>query len=119
TLAIPLESGGEGIAVLALYHTAPDAFGSEDLRSLLALRGKLSLAVEHALHEESNDQLAAVDALTGLLNRRALFQRLDAELARCRRSLASLALVVLEIEGFPRAHLYNGGQSGAVAARRL
>ena len=119
TLAIPLESGGEVIAVLALYHTAPDAFGSEDLRILLALRGKLSLAVEHALHEESTDQLAAVDALTGLLNRRALFQRLDAELARCRRSNATLALVVLEIEGFPRAHLYNGGQSGAVAARRL
>jgi diguanylate cyclase (GGDEF)-like protein len=119
TLAIPLESGGDVIAVLALYHTAPDAFGSEDLRILLALRGKLSLAVEHALHEERADQLAAVDALTGLLNRRALFQRLDAELARCRRSHATLALVVFEIEGFPRAYLYNGGQSGAVAARRL
>jgi diguanylate cyclase (GGDEF)-like protein len=119
TLAIPLESGGDVIAVLALYHTAPDAFGSEDLRILLALRGKLSLAVEHALHEERADQLAAVDALTGLLNRRALFQRLDGELARCRRSKATLALVVLEIDGFPRAHLYNGGQSGAMAARRL
>jgi diguanylate cyclase (GGDEF)-like protein len=119
TLAIPLESGGDVIAVLALYHTAPDAFGGEDLRILLALRGKLALAVEHALHEERADQLAAVDALTGLLNRRALFQRLDAELARCRRSHATLALVVLEIEGFPPAHLHNGGQSGAVAARRL
>jgi diguanylate cyclase (GGDEF)-like protein len=119
TLAIPLESGGDVIAVLALYHTAPDAFGGEDLRILLALRGKLALAVEHALHEERADQLAAVDALTGLLNRRALFQRLDAELARCRRSHATLALVVLEIEGFPPAHLHNGGQTGAVAARRL
>ena len=115
TLAIPLESGGDVIAVVALYHTAPDAFGSEDLRILLAVRGKLSLAVEHALHEECADQLAAVDALTGLLNRRALFQRLDAELARCRRSHATLALVVFEIDGFPQMY----GQNGAVAARRL
>jgi diguanylate cyclase (GGDEF)-like protein len=115
TLAIPLESGGEVIAVLALYHTAPDAFGSEDVRILLALRGKLAVAAEHALHQERADQLAAVDALTGLPNRRALFQRLDAELARCRRSHSTLGLVVFEIDGFPR----NGGPTGAGAARRL
>jgi diguanylate cyclase (GGDEF)-like protein len=115
TLAIPLESGGEVIAVLALYHAAPHAFGSEDLRILLAIRGKLSLAVEHALHEERADQLAAVDNLTGLPNRRALFQRLDAELARCRRSHATLALLVCEIEGLPRIHRPRG----ASTARRL
>jgi diguanylate cyclase (GGDEF)-like protein len=114
-LAIPLESGGEVIAVLALYHTAPEAFGGEDLRILLALRDKLALAVEHALHQERTDQLAVVDALTGLPNRRALFQRLDAELARCRRGHTTLALLVLEIDGFPR--IYR--QSSAAAARRL
>jgi diguanylate cyclase (GGDEF)-like protein len=115
TLAIPLESGGEPIAVLALYHAAPDAFGSEDLRILLAIRGKLALAVEHALQQERADQLAAVDTLTGLPNRRALFQRLDAELARCRRSRATLALLVCEIDGLPRIQR----QSGAAAAQRL
>jgi diguanylate cyclase (GGDEF)-like protein/putative nucleotidyltransferase with HDIG domain len=115
TLAIPLEWGGEAIAVLSLYHTAPEAFGSEDLRILLALAGKLAVAVEHALHEERAGQLAAVDALTGLPNRRALFQRLDAELARCRRSHGTLGLVVFELDGLPR----NGGRNGAAAARRL
>jgi diguanylate cyclase (GGDEF)-like protein len=100
---------------LALYHAAPDAFGSEDLRILLAIRGKLALSVEHALQHERADQLAAVDILTGLPNRRALFQRLDAELARCRRSRATLGLLVCEIDGLPRIHR----QSGAAAARRL
>ena len=115
TLAIPLESDGEVIAVLALYHAAPGAFGSEDLRILLAIRGKLALAVEHALHEERAGQLAAADSLTGLPNRRALFQRLDAELARCRRSRATLGILVCEIDGLPRIH----GRSGAAAAPRL
>ena len=101
-LAVPLESGGEAIAVLALYHEAQDAFGSEDLRILLAIRDKLALAVEHALEHERADRLAAVDTLTGLPNRRALFQRLDAELARCRRSHATLAVLVCEIDGLPR-----------------
>jgi diguanylate cyclase (GGDEF)-like protein len=115
TLAIPLESGGEVIAVLALYRAAPDAFGSEDLRILLAIRGKLAMAVERALHEERIDRLGAVDTLTGLPNRRALFQRLDGELARCRRGRSTLGLLVCEIEGLPRVH----SQSGAAAAHRL
>ena len=87
-LAVPLESSGESsgqaIAVLALCHQARDAFGSEDLRILLAIREKLALAVEHALQHERTDRLTAVDTATGLPNRRALFQRLDADLARCR-----------------------------------
>ena len=101
-LAVPLESGGEAIAVLALYHEARDAFGSEDLRILLAIRDKLALAVEHALQHERADRLAAVDTVTGLPNRRALFQRLDADLARCRRNRATLAVLVCEIDGLPQ-----------------
>jgi diguanylate cyclase (GGDEF)-like protein/putative nucleotidyltransferase with HDIG domain len=117
-LAIPLEWSGEVIAVLSLYHAAPEAFGSQDLRILLAVGGKLAVAVAHALHEERAGQLAAVDTLTGLPNRRALFQRLDAELARCRRSHSALGLVVFEIDGFP-LHGGPGGHRGAPAARRL
>jgi GGDEF domain-containing protein len=98
-LAVPLESGGETIAVLTLCHEGQSAFGCEDLRILLAIRDRLALAVAHALEYESADRLAAVDTLTGLPNRRALFQRLDAELARCRRSHATLAVLVCEIDG--------------------
>jgi diguanylate cyclase (GGDEF)-like protein len=54
-----------------------------------------------------------VDILTGLPNRRALFQRLDAELARCRRSRTTLALLVCEIDGLPAGHrLYKDIASG-------
>ena len=38
---------------------------------------------------------------TCLPNRRALFHRLDAELARCRRSHATLAVLVCEIDPLP------------------
>jgi diguanylate cyclase (GGDEF)-like protein/putative nucleotidyltransferase with HDIG domain len=106
-LAVPLESrggesGGEAIAVLALCRQARDAFGSEDLRIVLAIRDKLALAVKHALQHERTDRLTAVDTATGLPNRRALFQRLDADLARCRRNRATLAVLVCEIDGLPQ-----------------
>jgi diguanylate cyclase (GGDEF)-like protein/putative nucleotidyltransferase with HDIG domain len=114
-LTLPLDSGGEPFAVLALYHLAPAAFSGEDLRRLLAIRDKLSVAVEHAFCQERADQLAVLDTVTGLPNRRALFQRLDAELARCRRSRATLALLVCDIDGLPRIQ----SQSGVAAAQRL
>jgi diguanylate cyclase (GGDEF)-like protein len=101
-LAVPLEFSGEAIAVLTLYHEVQDAFGSEDLRILLAIRDKLALAVKQALEQERADRLAVVDTLTGLPNRRALFQRLDADLARCRRSHGTLAVLVCEIDGLPQ-----------------
>ena len=70
---------------------------------LLAIRDKLALAVGHALEYESADRLAAVDTLTGLPNRRALFQRLDADLARCRRGHGKLAVLVCEIDPLPHS----------------
>jgi diguanylate cyclase (GGDEF)-like protein len=59
------------------------------------------LVVEHAFQHERTDRLAAVDTVTGLPNRRALFERLDADLARCRRNRATLAVLVCEVDGLP------------------
>jgi diguanylate cyclase (GGDEF)-like protein len=113
-LALPLESDGASIGVLVLYHAAPNAFSGQDLRILLAVRERLAWAVKHAFHEERAEQLAAMDPLTGLPNRRALFHRLDAELARCRRNRTTLALVVCEIDGLSRVQ-----RQSAAAGQRL
>src|SRR4051794_26542933 len=45
-------------------------------------------------------QLARVDALTGLGNRRAFDEALDAELARARRAKTPLSLLVGDLDGF-------------------
>jgi diguanylate cyclase (GGDEF)-like protein len=45
-------------------------------------------------------QLARVDALTGLGNRRAFDEALDAELARSRRAGSSLSLIVADLNDF-------------------
>lgn len=115
TLAIPLENGGELVGVLALYHAAPGAFSKDDLRVLLAIRAKLSVAVANALAHERAEQLSVVDPLTCLPNARALFLRLDAELARCRRNRATLAVLVCEVDGIGGDH----PGPAPIAGRRL
>ncbi len=54
--------------------------------------------VTSARHELA--RLTASDPLTGLLNRRALQERLDASLALARRTGHGMALAILDIDGF-------------------
>jgi diguanylate cyclase (GGDEF)-like protein len=126
TLAVPLESGAELIGVLALYHASPGVFGDADLRTLLSVRAKLARAMENALKHERAEQVSAVDPLTALSNGRGLFLRLDADLARCRRNHAELAVVVCHVTGLKQVEQRFGPlacaplhQSIAAGLRRI
>jgi len=48
---------------------------------------------------EDHERLAAVDMLTGVLSRRAFYDRVDVELARARRENGPIAFVYLDVDG--------------------
>ena len=72
------------------------------------LGGPLRMAslVEEAQH------LAAVDPLTGLMNRRALMRALDIEIERARRLKTSLAIILFDIDQFKSINDHRGHASG-------
>ncbi len=114
-LAIPLRNDTEPIGVLALYPPAGDAFSAGDLRVLQRVCPRLTRAVDNARKHEHAERCSVVDPVTCLPNGRALFLRLDAELARCRRTRSTLAVLVCEIEAMERQRL----QSIADGLRRI
>ena len=101
-LAVPLEGVNGVIGVLALYRSDRDAFTSDHLRLLLAVSGKMALAIENALKYQQAESSATTDYLTGLPNARSLFLQLDRELARCKRDNAPLTLMVCDMDGFKK-----------------
>ena len=101
-LAVPLEGVSGVIGVLALYRSERDAFTSDHLRLLLAVSGKMALAIENALKYQQAESSATTDYLTGLPNARSLFLQLDRELARCKRDKISLTLMVCDMNGFKK-----------------
>jgi diguanylate cyclase (GGDEF)-like protein/putative nucleotidyltransferase with HDIG domain len=101
-LAVPLEGVSGVIGVLALYRGERDAFTSDHLRILLAVSGKMALAIENALKYEQAESSATTDYLTGLPNARSLFLQLDRELARCKRDNLPLTLMVCDMDGFKK-----------------
>src|ERR1700691_975584 len=101
-LAVPLEGVSGVIGVLAVYRSEKDSFTSDHLRILLAVTGKMALAIENALKYQQAESSATTDYLTGLPNARSLFLRLDRELARCKRENSSLTLMVCDMNGFKK-----------------
>jgi len=103
-LSVPLEGVNGVIGALTLYRTDKDAFSRDHLRILLAITSKVSLAIENALRFQLAEDSATTDYLTALPNARSLFLRLDSELARCRRTLEPLTVLVCDVDDFKQVN---------------
>jgi diguanylate cyclase (GGDEF)-like protein len=72
------------------------------------------------LRQEGADarELARIDALTGLGNRRAFDEALEAELARSRRTKSPLSLLVADLDGFKQINDRHGHGRGDDCLRK-
>ena len=87
------------------FDTEVSVQGSEDVAQLVV--GYNSMIRELRQREQAKQEaeaklqrMALIDELTGLPNRRLLFDRLTQDLARARRENHSLALLFIDLDGF-------------------
>jgi diguanylate cyclase (GGDEF)-like protein len=111
-LAVPLDGLNGTVGVLTLYRAGKDAFSKDNLRILLAVSPKVSLSIENALKFRQAEDSATTDYLTNLPNSRALFPRLEAELARSKRESGVLTLLVCDLNGFKHINDRYGHMEG-------
>jgi len=95
----PLVATGRVIGVLSAHRSEPHAFGDADLNLLTVVARYLAGAFEVARLHDQLKTAAATDTLTGLANRRAFFDRFDAELARSARTGEALSVSLLDLNG--------------------
>ncbi len=100
-LVVPLDAGGERMAVLVL---GPRMNGTPYSRPERELAGTLSFAAAIALKNaqlvERLHNQATTDELTGLFNRRALEERLAAEISRSNRHQIRTTIVLVDVDHF-------------------
>src|SRR5438270_3739912 len=111
-LSVPLEGLDGIVGVLTLYKAEKDAFTADHLRILLAVSSKMALSIENALKYQQAESSATTDYLTGLPNARSLFLHLSRELARCRRTGTSLAVMVCDLDNFKQINDLYGHLEG-------
>ncbi len=100
-LLVPIDAGAERMALMVL---GPRISGKAYGRAEHELAGTLSFAAAIALkNAELVEQLhsaATTDQLTGLLNRRAIEERLQAELSRATRHQLKTTIILIDLDRF-------------------
>jgi len=100
-LVVPMDAGGERLALMML---GPRINGNPYGRPELELASTLSFAAAIALkNSELVEQLhsaATTDGLTGLLNRRAIEERLEAEISRSTRHKVTTTIALIDLDRF-------------------
>ena len=100
-LGVPLVGRNGRIGWLGVFSRDPEVrFGDEDVRRLEALAERAAPAIENARRFREARQLADLDSLTGLHNRRYFYETLGREVDRAQRYQRRLSLVMVDVDGF-------------------
>ena len=122
-LGVPLVGETGRIGWLGVFSRDPAVeYADEDLRRLEELAERVSPAIENARRFREARQLADLDALTGLHNRRYFHETLAREVDRAHRYERQLALVLIDVDSFKEindrmGHLAGDAALAEIAAR--
>jgi diguanylate cyclase (GGDEF)-like protein len=115
---LPLRAAsGEVGAVVGRLTAAELDREQVEAATLFAQHTAALIDVGQALRREQ--RAAVTDALTGLLNRRGLEDRLTEELARCRRAGHELSLVMIDCDGLKAVNDSGGHELGDAVLQRI
>jgi diguanylate cyclase (GGDEF)-like protein len=100
-LAVPIPAEGGSIGFIAVFsRSRSHSWNDDEVRELEELALRAGPAIENAKRFREARQLADLDALTGLHNRRFFHETLAREVARAQRYGRRLALIVLDLDDF-------------------
>jgi diguanylate cyclase (GGDEF)-like protein len=118
-MCIPLVSFGQTLGVLALDSAKADAFRDGDQQSLESVADICATAIQNAHYVDRVKQLAYLDGLTGIFNRRFFELRIMEEIERARRYGTGMAVIMADIDEFKRLNDEFGHVLGDEVLRQV
>lgn len=103
-ISIPLKLGDRRIGFLHLVMAPEVIFSGDEILLLQTLGDQFSAAVERARMYVNFEKLAMIDSLTGLYNRRQLFNLGQIEFSRACRHNYSISVIMLDIDLFKKVN---------------
>lgn len=101
-LSIPLVSFGQTMGVLTLHSCEPNGMREIEVRSLESVADICANSIQNAHYVERVKQLAYLDGLTGIFNRRYFELRITEEIERAKRYGTGMAIIMADIDDFKR-----------------
>ncbi len=118
-MCIPLISFGQTLGVLVLDSDRTGSFSITEMQSLESVADICATAVQNAHYVERVKQLAYLDGLTGIFNRRFFELRIEEEMERARRFDSGMAVIMVDIDQFKRLNDEFGHLLGDEVLRQV
>jgi diguanylate cyclase (GGDEF)-like protein len=118
-MCVPLIFFGEKLGVLMLESAKPHNFAQEDVAPLESVADISAGAIQNAHYFEKAQQLAYIDGLTGIYNRRYFELQIAAEIERASRYDGRLAIIMIDIDHFKRLNDEFGHLLGDEVLRQV
>jgi len=119
SMCIPLISFGHTIGALVLDTARANAFRANDTQPLESVADICATAIQNANYVERVKQLAYLDGLTGIFNRRFFELRIVEEIERARRYNTGMAVLMVDIDQFKRLNDEFGHLLGDEVLRQV
>jgi diguanylate cyclase (GGDEF)-like protein len=99
-IGIPLKMGPRVVGVMTACRRPVQEFSADEIRMLQVLADQAAAEIERARIETLAGEQTRIDTTTGLHNRRAFDERLEAELKNAAEMHTPLSVFLVGIEGF-------------------
>ncbi|HZR31006.1 MAG TPA: sensor domain-containing diguanylate cyclase [Terriglobales bacterium] len=118
-MCIPLISFGQTLGVLMLDSAQEGAFTLADAQTLESVADICATAIQNTHYVQRVRQLAYIDGLTGMFNRRFFEIRIAEEMERAQRHNGTLAVIMMDIDHFKRLNDEFGHLLGDEVLRQI
>ena len=118
-VGIPLKIDRRVVGVMNLSRDSVGNFSPLELHLLSLLANQAAVAISNASLLQTLSKKAYSDTVTGLPNRRALDERLDAEIINARRTGSTFSVVMMDLDGFKRVNDTYGHEVGDLVLRSV
>ncbi len=118
-LAVPMLHADELFGVLNFERGEKADFSSDEIEFFTAVTDQAAMAVANARLHEQTVTLSITDPLTGVPNRRHLFQQLESEINRANRFGTQLSMLMIDIDFFKHLNDTAGHRAGDEVLREV
>ena len=118
-VVLPLSVHDRALGALVLGSRRPKAFGDAVRGTLEVLASHMAVSLANARMVKRLEELATLDGLTGLLNKRAMLEMAEQKMVAAKRFHRKLSVLVTDIDHFKKVNDTYGHDVGDVVIKGL
>jgi diguanylate cyclase (GGDEF)-like protein len=108
-IMIPIRTAGKNLAVILVGNRKGEfRYSEEELDLVYIFAKQIAIAIENSILLKRAEELAVMDELTGLFNKKYIAQRLDEEVRRAASYQRACSFVVFNIDDFEKFRASEG-----------